>query len=165
MFSPRQTWSLLADADANAVELNRDQKAMGSVLKLFAAETKGYSGVLFSNGRGGAVCPVDGIQLENTGSAALALAKHLDGDKRATKADEKELREKLDAMKESLKRLVNETDGAVPAGIQKTGSGYTWFYFNVAHIASAAWAGFFLGATREGGYDVNFNPYRCDLIC
>merc|ERR1712087_349510 len=150
-----QTWTLLADADTDT---DRGRFAMDAVLKVFYMEEApgspsgtSYAGVRFSDHS-------DGIQMENTASCAMSIAKYIhDVSDPGT-----ELPAALKAMDSTLTDLVDKNMGGVPAAIQRTASGYGYDYFPTLHVASTVWTGMFFGCTRGASYDANFNPYQVD---
>merc|ERR1711972_116524 len=117
-----------------------------------------YNGVLFSiNGP-----TKSGIQMENTASSSMAIAKFLHEGKRVDASTE--LQDQLDAMAKTLQQISWNNAGAVlacvnPHGISQ-GFGPTITYAPTPHLGSTAWTGLLFGAIRSGGFDPKFNPYQ-----
>lgn len=117
-----------------------------------------YNGVLFSI-KGPAK---SGIQMENTASSSMAIAKFLHEGKRVDASTE--LQEQLDAMVKTLQQLSSNNNGAVlacvnPGGISQ-GFDASITYAPTPHLGSTAWTGLLFGAIRDGGFDPKFNPYQ-----
>jgi hypothetical protein len=148
-----QTWTLLADADMTCP--SRGSAAMDAVLTMFYRTDKppGYAGVLFSNAAD------TGIQMENTASAAMAMAKYVN-DSGAGDALKTRLTDALQAIDSTLTKQVSDHNGGVLAAITTTASGYGYDYYPTVHLASTVWTGMYFGAARAGIYDEAFNPYQ-----
>jgi hypothetical protein len=158
-----QTWTLLADVDPIAQEQQRDLGAMRTVQHEFVQQEiydgVSYYGVLFSI-KGAAK---SGIQMENTASSSMAIAKFLHR-YHLSLVDSKTLQEQLDAMANTLQQLSSNNNGAVlacvnPDGISQ-GFDSSITYAPTPHLGSTAWTGLLFGAIRSGGFDPKFNPYQ-----
>ncbi|OEU09679.1 hypothetical protein FRACYDRAFT_247935 [Fragilariopsis cylindrus CCMP1102] len=156
-----QTWTLLADADKNATTDNRDRQGLAVMESKDFYPPEGetydnitYHGVEFSN-------EGHGIQMENTASSAMAIAKFLRENKDKHVDGKTELEKKMNAMRDTLILISKNHNGVLacvnPKGIT-TGEGYR--YSHTPHLASTAWTGLFLGYLRSD----DFNPYRLDKI-
>lgn len=160
-----QTWTLLAEADPDAQAQDRDRGAMKIVRdEFFQTETYGgtsYSGVLFSISGS-----QSGIQMENTASSSMAIAKFMREDKRSDASTD--LSSQLNAMVDTLQQLSSKNAGAVlacvnPAGISQ-GFGPQITYAPTPHLGSTAWTGLLFGYIRNNGCNPEFNPYQLDKI-
>ena len=157
-----QTWTLLADADKNATTDNRDRQGLAVLETKDFYPPEGetydnitYHGVEFSN-------EGHGIQMENTASSAMAIAKFLRENKDKHVDGKTELENKMNAMRDTLILISKSHDGAVLACVNPTGitTGEGYKYFHTPHLAATAWTGLFLGYLRSD----DFNPYRLDKI-
>jgi len=156
-----QTWTLLADADLNHTD-NRDRRGLAVLQdEFYTTETHDsttYHGVRFSD-------RVTGIQMENTASSSMAIAKFLREDKRGDSSSD--LENKMNAMVDTLKLISSKNNGAVLACVNPNGidSGFGYSYYPTPHLGATAWTGLLLGYLRPNdGFNPDFNPYRLDKI-
>lgn len=150
-----QMWTMLSDADGQqARKLGSVNFAVANMYSTDLDESGSpVGGFLFTNGG-------TGIQLENTASGAMALARYLELHG-TTDNNRSELVAVLEACRATLLMQLSG-NGFVPATVlEEATTGLGWSYYRTAHVAATAWTGLLVGYfdMPDRPVDERFNPY------